>query len=306
MHFRHLTGLGVIATSYARHIRNRTAALYRAVTRPIPSFNPRLSQGKTMVREATCCCQSASKHSRSHRRHHRRPEPCHCSDEDRSSVSSHTKDWGTDGTIQDPVPIISNWSEPVLDTHSSGRFQYQARVTPDGKSSPKISKSSSHRFQELLPLLILSVPTYRSSLFKVSRSTTIYRTPAGTLLIDSPTKKAGTMTSKSTTKKRCHAMTRVYEDETRHHTTTEMREDRSSAITVAIATAAIVRHIITAEAEAEAEATKIMTTRGIQTVGMMIRRLIQKLMSGCTTTSTQMDDTDEATYRERTAITKYV
>ncbi|KAI0442658.1 hypothetical protein F4803DRAFT_355537 [Xylaria telfairii] len=85
-----------------------------------------------MVREATSCCQPTSGHSRSHRRHRHRHETCHCSDEDRSSVSSNTKDWGAGGIIQDPLPIISTWSEPVLDTHSSGRFQYQARVTPDG------------------------------------------------------------------------------------------------------------------------------------------------------------------------------
>ncbi|KAI0457024.1 hypothetical protein F5B21DRAFT_107060 [Xylaria acuta] len=85
-----------------------------------------------MVREATSRCQPTSRCSRSHRHYRYRPETCHCSDEAKSSVSSDTKDWGADGAIQDPVPIISTWSEPVLDTHGGGRFQYQARVTPNG------------------------------------------------------------------------------------------------------------------------------------------------------------------------------
>ncbi|KAI0491146.1 hypothetical protein F4859DRAFT_35677 [Xylaria cf. heliscus] len=85
-----------------------------------------------MVREATSCCQPTSRHARSHRRYRHGYETCQCGEEDRSSVFSNTKGWGADGAIQDPVPIISTWSEPVLDTHSNGRFQYQARVTPDG------------------------------------------------------------------------------------------------------------------------------------------------------------------------------
>lgn len=88
-----------------------------------------------MAREATDHNDRTSKHSRSHhrRRHRHGREACHHSGGDESSISD-AKDRISDEISQDPVPRVFTWSEPVLDAHSSGRFQYQARLTPDGKA----------------------------------------------------------------------------------------------------------------------------------------------------------------------------
>ncbi|KAI0909043.1 hypothetical protein F4823DRAFT_563269 [Ustulina deusta] len=84
-----------------------------------------------MAREATDHNDRTSKHSRSHHRRRHRHSACHHSDGDESSISD-AKDRISDEISQDPVPRVFTWSEPVLDAHSSGRFQYQARLTPEG------------------------------------------------------------------------------------------------------------------------------------------------------------------------------
>ncbi|KAI8624320.1 hypothetical protein F5Y19DRAFT_454705 [Xylariaceae sp. FL1651] len=74
--------------------------------------------------------QSKSKHPHRHRHHHR--EARHHSEDDSNSVSSDTADESVDDTIQaQTVPMIFNWSKPMLDAENT-RFQYQARLTPRG------------------------------------------------------------------------------------------------------------------------------------------------------------------------------
>ncbi|KAI1424398.1 hypothetical protein F5Y12DRAFT_454416 [Xylaria sp. FL1777] len=86
-----------------------------------------------MTRETRHNTEPKSKHSRSHRHHQRRHghEADYYSDGERSTVSD-AQVRTSDEASQDPVPGVFTWSEPVLDTHSSGRFQYQARLTRDG------------------------------------------------------------------------------------------------------------------------------------------------------------------------------
>ncbi|KAI1283406.1 hypothetical protein F5Y07DRAFT_394320 [Xylaria sp. FL0933] len=86
-----------------------------------------------MGREAAHYKEPTPKHSRSHRRHQHKHghESRRHNDEDRGS-SSNVKDRNSEYVSQEPVPRVFTWSEPVLDTDSSGRFQYQARLTQDG------------------------------------------------------------------------------------------------------------------------------------------------------------------------------
>ncbi|KAI3324920.1 hypothetical protein HD806DRAFT_459360 [Xylariaceae sp. AK1471] len=76
-------------------------------------------------------CSQRSHHHHRHRHHHH--EARHYSDDDGSSESSDTTNWSAEEPSQDQtVPRISAWSEPFLDAHSNGQFQYQARITPGG------------------------------------------------------------------------------------------------------------------------------------------------------------------------------
>ncbi|KAI0525563.1 hypothetical protein F5B22DRAFT_590475 [Xylaria bambusicola] len=83
--------------------------------------------------------RSRSRHR--HRYGNSHDDACHCSDKGRNSVSEVDIQSYHDAG-QDLAPKLFPWSDPVVDTHSS-RFQYQARLTPDGNYQWSISGSDS-------------------------------------------------------------------------------------------------------------------------------------------------------------------